>query len=349
MFIRSKISTALITGALLATLFTSPNAFATVDFDWATVGNSGNAADTTGYGAVPYEYRISKHEVTNTQYAEFLNAVDPGGANSLSLYSIEMADRFGGIELQVGNANGSKYVVQAGRGNNPVAHVSWYDSIRFVNWLHNGQGNGDTETGAYTILGGTATPSNGALITRNSGADFFLPSEDEWYKAAYHDASSGTAGDYFLYAMGNNTIPTSDQPSDNPAAANFFANDGISNGFNDGYVSTGGVVQPHITNPFTDVGAYSEAVSPYGTFDQNGNVDEWVDAGNGSVRVQRGGHWAFSFIALQSATRYESNPNVDDDIDGGTTGFRVASTVPEPTSIALLAFAAPLVLYRRKR
>ena len=52
----------------------SPVAHA-VMFDWETVGNTGNAADPlTGFGSVDYTYRISKHEVTNAQYAEFLNA-----------------------------------------------------------------------------------------------------------------------------------------------------------------------------------------------------------------------------------------------------------------------------------
>ena len=55
----------------------------------------------------------------------------------------------------------------------PVNFVSFYDALRFANWLNNGQGNGDTETGAYTLLGGTATPSN-ATVTRNAGATIFF-------------------------------------------------------------------------------------------------------------------------------------------------------------------------------
>jgi sulfatase modifying factor 1 len=79
--------------------------------------------------------------------------------------------------------------------------VSFYDTLRFANWLNNGQGSGDTETGAYTLLGGTQTPSNGTTVTRNPGATIALPSDNEWYKAAYYDASST---DYFLHPTRSN-------------------------------------------------------------------------------------------------------------------------------------------------
>ena len=64
-----------------------------VTFDWATVGDPNNADDThgAGYGGVDYTYRISKHEVTNAQYVEFLNAKDSTGVNSLALYSSQMS------------------------------------------------------------------------------------------------------------------------------------------------------------------------------------------------------------------------------------------------------------------
>ncbi|MCA9236770.1 MAG: SUMF1/EgtB/PvdO family nonheme iron enzyme, partial [Planctomycetales bacterium] len=181
---------------------------APVTFDWAHVGNAGNAPDLQtdlSVGAVAYDYAISKTEVTNAQYVEFLNAVDPTGANSLELFSVNMTSKFGGITND-GLDDGFHYVARAGREHHPVAFVSWYDAIRFVNWLHNGQGNGDTDTGAYTLLGGTPVPSNRFGVTRNPGARFWLPSEDEWYKAAFHDATAGTAGVYFDFATGSNAI-----------------------------------------------------------------------------------------------------------------------------------------------
>ena len=151
--------------------------------DTVPVGNPGNAGEAQPqgtFGAVSYEYRMGKYEVTNSQYTEFLNSVDPTAANPLLLYHSAMtSDANGGINLINAAPIGSKYAVKPGHSNKPVIIVSWYDSIRFANWLHNGQANGATETGAYTILGGAPTPSNALTITRNVGARWFLASENE--------------------------------------------------------------------------------------------------------------------------------------------------------------------------
>jgi sulfatase modifying factor 1 len=145
------------------------------------VGNPGNAADTTGSGSVGYLYHIGKYEVTNDQYVEFLNSVDPTGGNTLALYNTSMAsDARGGINFNGGAPNGSIYEIKPGRGNNPVVFVSWYDSIRFANWMHNGMGDGDTEDGAYTLgaLGGGGVPIDGSSITRNPAARWWVPSDN---------------------------------------------------------------------------------------------------------------------------------------------------------------------------
>ena len=89
------------TAAALAVSLSATTAQAEVSFDWATVGNAGNAADSTTYGAVSYEYRIATTEVTNDQYAEFLNA--KAQTDDYGLYSAEM-----GFEVRGGiNRSGS--------------------------------------------------------------------------------------------------------------------------------------------------------------------------------------------------------------------------------------------------
>lgn len=102
--------------------------------------------------------------------------------------------------IRLGTSGSYSYKVKASHENKPVVFVSWYDCIRFANWLQNGQGNGDTESGSYTLLGGTPTPSNYATISRSAGAQWVLPSENEWYKAAYHHPASqgGDTDDYWL-------------------------------------------------------------------------------------------------------------------------------------------------------
>ena len=133
-----------------------------------------------------------------------------------------------------------------------------------------------------------------------------LPTEDEWFKAAYHDASKGIAGNYFDYATGSDTVPVSDQPSDNPSAVNYHNDDRVDNGFNDGYVVYG---KTGFRQAFTDVGVYVTAESPYGIFDQNGNVMEWSETiYDVSNRVIRGGSWFTNSFSLSSAARSLFSP-----------------------------------------
>jgi formylglycine-generating enzyme required for sulfatase activity len=163
-----------------------------------SIGDAGNSCDDLVggcSGGVDYIYRISKTEVTNAQYAEFLNA--KAAADPNELYDARMgnlADK-GGI-IQTGTSGNFVYSTIVDRQNMPVNWVTFYDSLRFVNWLNNGQGSGDTEAGSYTIT------ENGILrnfITRNEEPDVVLPSEDEWYKAAFYDSA---ARGYFEYACG---------------------------------------------------------------------------------------------------------------------------------------------------
>jgi sulfatase modifying factor 1 len=310
-------------------LFASSPATA-VTIAWTVVGNAGNAGDpadgdssTPGiqhYGAVAYAYKIGKYDVTNSQYIEFLNAKDPTGTNTLGLYNSDMSDAtLGGIHFTAGNANGGKYSVISGRGNHPANSVTWYDAIRFANWLNNGQGNSDIETGAYTILGGTPTPTNGLSITRNAGATVFLPSEDEWYKAAYYNPVTSSC---FLYPTSSNMTPTGTAPTATPNSANCNA----------------------VVNQPTNVGAYTGTTSPYGAFDMGGNVNQWNEALiDGSFRGYRGGSFDNVVFGLESSLR----ANFDPASESSLIGFRVAS-VPEPSTALLAVLACGLMWWKRQ-
>ena len=98
-----------------------------VTFDWVSVGDPGNACDPQGFGrcfgAVGYAYRIAKYEVTNAQYAEFLNA--KAASDPLGLYNQNMGS-WGGI-ARSGSAGSYTYSVVPGRESRPVAFVSPFD------------------------------------------------------------------------------------------------------------------------------------------------------------------------------------------------------------------------------
>ena len=146
---------------------------------------------------LPFEYLIGKYEVTNAEYATFLNQkakTDPS-----NLYNPLMAGY--GI-VRWGSDGNYQYGVQSGFENKPVVYVSWFDGARFTNWLGNGQGNGDTESGAYTLDG-----KKSGIVLVNAGAGVYLPSEDQWYKASYYDAVNNT---YSLYSTQSNSITTDD-------------------------------------------------------------------------------------------------------------------------------------------
>lgn len=305
---------------------------APITIDWVTVDGAPNAADPVDgdsfspasphFGAVSYAYRIDKYDVTNNQYVEFLNSNDPTGINALGLYSDLMTfDEFGGIDFASGAPDGSKYSAISGRGQRPVNNVSWFDAIRFANWLNNGQTPGSTETGAYT-LDGTPNPVNSNLISRNPGAKVFLPSQDEWYKAAYYNPATSS---YYRYPTSSDTAPASSSPTATPNSANY----GVGGAGN-----------------LTDVGAYSGTTSPYGAFDMAGNVWQWNESfGVAANRVFRGGSFFYTAEFLAGGGRNFRPPFVE----FGDLGFRVAAVIPEPSTGVMAAIAGCMLCLLRKQ
>lgn len=293
-----------------------------VPIEWVTVGNPGNAVDTTtSFGAVSYEYRISTYKVTNAQYAEFLNAVDAGGNNPHGIYDAGMTnDARGGIRFSAQVSEGSKYEVKPGFEKKPVVFVGWFEAARFANWLHNGASRGaNMETGAYDLNGET----RGSFMKEAKGK-FWIPTEDEWYKAAFYDPRKGSGGGYWLYATQSDTIPNSRPPNDTDAnSGNFFRLvDGSTDG-NKGYAVTGNTDASDAINFLTDVGVYKKVHGFYGTFDQAGNVWDWVDNVVNGKHVLRGGCWANDIGKIDVLRN--SFRMLDPGFKHSTIGFRMAA------------------------
>jgi len=284
------------------TFGTSGNEF-TIDF--VNIGNAGNAADTTTYGAVPYEYRASTYEITQ-------DAINKATASGMS------------------NVTAGPWT-----GNQPAANLNWYEAAAFVNFLNTNSG----KTAAYDLSwSGTAWSmtlwsseqawtAGGTNLYRNKNAFYFLPSENEWYKAAYYNAA-GT--NYFLYPTASNTAPTA-------VASGTSADTAVYQ-----FVS----FSPAVVNA-------AGGLSSYGTMGQGGNIWEMnetaFDGANNSPsesRALRGGSYPNDATRLVSSYHQATEP-----LDSvATIGFRVAS-VPEPSTYALLLLGAGAVYCwkRRKR
>ena len=212
---------------------------------WVTVGNPGNAGELSGAGAggygpdricgaVDYTFRMGKYEVTAGQYTTFLNAV--AATDTYRLYNTGMdtaVDSHGCNIKQTGSSGSYTYSVASDWANRPVNYISWGDAARFANWLTNGQPTGGqglttTEDGSYYLNGAKTEEALSAVARIADGARtpgkkyYFIPTEDEWYKAAYYKGGGTNAG-YWDFSTTSNTHPGQDMTDASGNNANCYA------------------------------------------------------------------------------------------------------------------------------
>ncbi|MCX5653960.1 MAG: SUMF1/EgtB/PvdO family nonheme iron enzyme [Planctomycetota bacterium] len=333
--------------AVVAVLLLAAGAAQAITIDMVTVGDPGNVGELSGIrgaypsifricGAVAYEYKIGKYEVTAGQYTAFLNAV--AKTDTYGLYNTNMSDTSIGSGITRSGSSGSyDYSVASNFANRPVNYVSFWDSCRFANWLNNGQqGAGTTEYGAYSLNGYNGY--EGWTIERSPDAKWAVTSEDEWYKAAYYKGGGTNAG-YWDYPTSSDTAPGRDMADASGNNANFW---------------TSSSTDPIDSGKWTTVaGEFQNSDSPYGTFDQGGNVMEWNDSlyfydGSYAIRGLRGGSFDGMFIngynTMSAEVRFIGYGAPT--IEHSTFGFRV-SAVPEPATLSLLALGGLAMLRRR--
>ena len=278
------------------------------NMEFVTIGDTTNAADTTGSpdpaGAVGYEYGIGKFEVSEEMITKY-NA-NFGTANNL-------------------------VITQNNRGTaKPATSVSWNEAARFVNWLNMSTGNQAaykfTSSGVNDNIALWQTGDAGYDVNnkyRNSLAKYFLPSYNEWYKAAYYNPNNTT---YYNFANGSDTRPT--------AVISGTASDTA-------VYAQSGEASPTGPADVNQAGGFS----PYGVMGLGGNVFEWeessfnlLNSSGSSSRGIRGGYWFRNTFQLSSSARNNNNPSVE----LGNNGFRVASlsssappAVPEPSMMVI--------------
>jgi formylglycine-generating enzyme required for sulfatase activity len=303
---------------------------ADIGYQFVTVGNPGNANDpATGnlYGGVSYVYDMGTYDVTLNQYAAFLNAV--ARSDPYRLYDTNSATDLHVAGILRSGASGSYSYSVIGDGQRPVTYVTWLDAARFANWMHNGQPAGlgevagSTEQGAYPLNGDTGSPFGGTE-SKNSNALYWIPTESEWYKAAFYDLNLNSgAGGYWAYATRSNAAPGNVMGS-LPNQANYYT--GVFS-----VTQSSSYVYGGSQNYLTRVGAFTNSASPWGTYDQNGNVYQWNDALISSERGVRGGDW-FDFYGNTGTYRDAAVPTTADN----QLGFRLARISAKVTGIARL-------------
>jgi len=207
----------------------------------------------------------------------------------------------------------------------PTNNASWYEAAQFVNWLNTSTRHqaayrftGTQGTSDYALGTWSAGEADGSNLYRHKDAFYYLPTEPEWVKAGYWNDTN-----LQLYATPGDTEPVA----------------GVDTNYNTA-----------IGREPWNIGSGSKELN--GTFDIMGNVWEWMespftsgDYGTDSIRSQRGGSPTHSANILTSSLRNNIGPSGEHYY----VGFRVASEVPEPTTLSLLAIGGLAMLRRRRK
>lgn len=319
-----------------------------VTYNVLPVGNPGNSVVAgNGFGSVGYTFAMGTYEVTNAQYAAFLNSVDvvsgSSTISSLGLYNASMGTDTtnGGILFNGAAGAGSRYTVRnaalpSSYGDRPVNYVSWFSAARFANWLNAGE-NGSAasiNSGVYAVN----TQTSGTIPLRNTAAiagasprtAFVIPSADEWTKAAFFNSGSNSYYYWQTKVSGSTPAPTI---ATNANVGTWPTSTNIAN-----YGGVSGLTRT------SDVGSFSASTAAYGMYDMLGNVTEYSDtrssADPGSIHLF-GGSFNMNLATAQATASSFGVQLRDPALVAPALGFRLGQVtvapVPEPGTIALAA------------
>lgn len=328
--------------AAVVTLPATPLAAIGADgFDWATIGAVGNSAYTgpgakTGRGRVDYTYRISKLEITTSQWLEFTNTFS---TQTDQFNFTKYGPLYWGATFDpTYGGPGVRYRLRPGdpnAGMRPVGGISWRDAARYCNWLHNGKSSSLSSlvTGAYdtTTFGGNRTTGYTDAATHLAGAKYWIPTFDELLKAMYYDPNR------YGQAVGGwwNNMNRSDSPGipGVPGVGTTSADLDLGN-------------RLEWTIP---LGAYSNVTSPWGLLDTSGGAAEWTEDWSGSLKhLDRRTLGAAAGDAVEIDDISFSIMNNDPDWLNSYQGLRIATSIPSPGTISV-AIAGSIICRKKRR
>jgi hypothetical protein len=314
-------------------------------FEFSTIASTGNAAyagpTLNGYpggrGAVSYEYRIARSEVSTAQWLEFANVA---AKQDLNLFFQVWPSFWGAARDGSYSGPGRRYsLISPSAAESPVTGISWRAAAMYCNWLNNGKqqdvasftyGAYDTATFGITSTGFSDQPAH------SPGARFWIPSVDEWIKAVHFDPNrSGPGqGGYWSFPNGTDTPLVSGPP-------------GV------GLTNAGtGWSYSFLLNSYPDV------QSPWGLLDASGMAAEWLEdyaSPLQQARVIDGSGWGSIGYGPTGAPLYFfddirlQNLLSPPDSQNGDTGLRIASAIPGPSSFMMIACALRLLQTRKRK
>ena len=313
-------------------------------------GNPGFLFDPPGpspervIGSVDYRYGITTREVTHAEYLVFLNAFAPHiDATGVSPNSSQASTK--GISFVGRDGNGvPSFLLPAANANKP-AEMGWRFAARFANWMHHGAPTGSDvpawvfETGAYNTSTFITNPdgSRNDQASRSVDARFWIPTQDEWNKAAFWDPnhSGDDEGGYWMYPNASDERLTPGFP-DEGGQTNF------------------GMDQQTLPGLPEEVGSYPNEQSPWGLVDLSGGVQEWTESLLAGAEVNRYRH-----VAGPGMHRTETLLLYGDHIgwninqfswpESPIAGFRLAMAIPSPGAFLWLTFLSGPLMKRKRR
>lgn len=343
--ISARIAAAMVLGLGAAPALAQPDANG---FEWATITNPGNAPYTgfdpfgyvTGRGSVGYEYRMARTEVSTGQWMEFFNTFCPREGNIPWVSDAFPALWGAGIDPTY-TGPGHRFRL---KGINDAAHVgvygvTWRTCAMYCNWLNNGKSSDAASllSGAYDVstfhdnVDGTFTDQP----THSPGAQYWIPSLDEWLKSAHWSPTNPNNGGWYTYSNGSEIALTYGPPPS-------FGGDGT--GQANAVFRLSGSRQYDIP-----LGSYPNTPSIWGLLDIAGAGREWTEGvlrdGQGAIGRMMGGS---SAAGPSSGDIVYGMGGVEPWTQAGNFNFRLASAVPSPGGFVPLGLALSLARARSR-